>query len=65
MPIPCSQQLSLFQAERMGPEISKETRSELLRLVEQMLAEALAVRPSQPSPVTPKTEEAGHEQDHA
>ena len=65
MPMPCSQQLGLFQAEHMRPALSSKMRSELLRLVEQMLTEATAVPPSQPSPATPKAQEAGHEQDHA
>lgn len=65
MPMPCSQQLGLFQAERMGPYLPSETRSELLRLVEQMLTEAIAARPSQPGHATPKAKEARHEQDHA
>ena len=65
MPMPCSQQLGLFQAEHMRPALSGKMRSELLRLVEQMLTEAIAARPSQPGHATPKAKEARHEQDHA
>jgi hypothetical protein len=65
MPIPSSQQLGLFQAEHMRPALSSEKRGELVRLVEQMLTEAIAVPPSQPKPAAPKAKEAGHEQDHA
>jgi hypothetical protein len=60
-----NQQKDLFQADRTSTEFSVAQRRELVRLIECLLTEAVAVcAPKVPSD-DPETKEAAHEQDHA
>jgi hypothetical protein len=60
-----NQQKDLFQADRTSTEFPVAQRRELVRLIECLLTEAVAVcAPRVPSD-DPEMKEAAHEQDHA
>ena len=58
-------QRSLFEEDRKTPEVPAALRSEIIRLIEGLLVEALTGATSEPAVATPEPKEAVHEQDHA
>ena len=60
-----NQQRDLFEADRTLTEFPVAQRSELLRLIECLLTEAVAACEAKSPSDGPETKEAAHEQDHA
>jgi hypothetical protein len=60
-----NQQRDLFEADRTLTEFPVAQRSELIRLIECLLTEAVAVREAKSQSGGRETKEAAHEQDHA
>lgn len=61
----CNHQRDLFEADRTLTEFPATQRSELVRLIECLLTEAVAAREAKSQSDGPETKEAPHEQDHA
>ena len=60
-----NRQSHLFEADRTPMPFPVALRRELVRLIECLLSEAVAVCVAKAPFETPGTKEAGHEQDHA
>jgi len=60
-----SQQRDLFEADRTLTDFPVAQRSELLRLIECLLTEAVAACVAKAQSDGPATREAAHDQDHA
>lgn len=60
-----NQQRDLFEADRTLTDFPVAQRSELLRLIECLLTEAVAVCVEKEQSDDPATKEAAHDQDHA
>jgi hypothetical protein len=60
-----NQQRDLFEADRTLTEFPVARRSELVRLIECLLTEAVAACEAKAQSDGPETKEAAHEQDHA
>jgi hypothetical protein len=60
-----NQQRDLFEADRTPMEFPVARRCELVRLIECLLAEAVAACEAKVQSDGPETKEAAHEQDHA
>ena len=58
-------QKDLFEPDREMPEIPPTLRREVLRLIEELLAEAIDHGKDEAQAPDRETREAGHEQDHA
>ena len=58
-------QRDLFEADRTLTEFPATQRSELVRLIECLLTEAVAACEAKVQSDGPETKEAAHEQDHA
>jgi len=60
-----NQQRDLFEADRTLTDFPVAQRSELLRLIECLLTEAVAACVAKAQSDDPATKEAAHDQDHA
>ena len=60
-----SQQRDLFEPDRRIQEIPSASRREIIRLIEDLLAEALGAGGTELQSEDQATKEAPHEQDHA
>jgi len=60
-----NQQRDLFEADRTLTDFPVAQRSELLRLIECLLTEAVAACVAKTQSDDPATKEAAHDQDHA
>jgi hypothetical protein len=59
-----SRQRDLFEEDRPAAEVSTAVRVTLIRLIEELLVEAMVDGSVEPRDVGNAAREAGHEQDH-